>query len=132
MVVPSQSFAARRAAASPGGALFFLDDSVFVEPEAFWVKGGTTADFIVVVDDGREAIDPDLANGGAANAVVVTTDAGSSTLALTPSESRTLNVRVPPTSRSVRVRIASPAGFTPSDGGNSQDRRFLGVRVGVR
>jgi len=132
VVVPSQSFAARRATASPGGALFFLDDSVFVEPDAFWVKGGTTAEFIVVVDDGRDAIDLELANGAAANAVVVGTDAGSSTLALTPSESRTLRVRVPPTSRTVRVRISSPAGFMPSDGGNSQDRRFLGVRVGVR
>ena len=132
VVVPSQSFAARRATASPGGALFFLDDSVFVEPDAFWVKGGTTAEFIVVVDDGRDAIDLELANGAAANAVIVGTDAGSSTLALTPSESRTLRVRVPPTSRTVRVRIASPAGFLPSDGGNSQDRRFLGVRVGVR
>jgi hypothetical protein len=115
-----------------GGALFFLDDNVFVEPDAFWVKGGTTAEFIVVVDDGRDAIDLELANGAAANAVIVATDAGGSTLALTPSESRTLNVRPPATSRTVRVRIASPAGFTPSDGGNSQDRRFLGVRVAVR
>ncbi|HEX5216768.1 MAG TPA: hypothetical protein VFV98_15010 [Vicinamibacterales bacterium] len=132
VVVPSPSFTANRATASRAGALFFLDDSVFVEADAFWVKGGTTAEFIVVVDDGREAIDLDLANGAAANAVMVATEAGSSTLALTPSESRALTVRVPPTSRAVHVRIASPAGFRPSDSGTSQDRRFLGVRVAVR
>jgi hypothetical protein len=108
--------------------VYFSDDNVFIENDGFWVRGGKTTGFVVSgTGTGATLI---LENGPMSNAVSVASGGRVQDLPLHPSESRALPL--PLDTGTVRVTITSPAGFRPSDVSASADRRYLGVRVGLR
>jgi hypothetical protein len=123
----AQSFARYEAA-----DVFFLDDGVFVEAPGFWVRGGTTAEFVVSPPARLGSLRLHVRNGAAPNAVGLTVaGAGSHTLALAPSEGRDVPLPQVGTGHGLHVRVQSPAGFRPSDTGPSEDRRYLGVWIAI-
>ena len=107
----------------------FFDDHVFVEADGFWVKGGQSS-ALSIAAAGRQSLTIHLANGAAANAVRADVDGRPQTIPLAGYESRTLVVPVG-SSGVVELVLTSPAGFRPSQVGNSADARNLGVRVKV-
>jgi len=114
-----------------GVEVFFLNDAVFVERSGFWVRGRSEADFILAASAG-EPVSLLVQNGGAPNTVVVRTDGRTETLTLEPSEERTLPANLAAQGAAVRVQVSSSDGFRPSDVSQSEDRRFLGVWIGIR
>jgi hypothetical protein len=121
--------AARSLAVYGDVRVFFLDDRVFVEPDGFWVKGGATAAIAVAAPPGARTVSLVLANGAAPNPVSITRAGGApETVDLRASARRTLTLPVE-ADGVVRLTIASPAGFRPSEIGGSADARYLGVRV---
>jgi hypothetical protein len=109
--------------------VYFFDGNVFVESDGFWVRGGETTSFVVSGSGTTATLE--LANGAMSNAVSFDAGGHPQTLTLQPSESRVITAPLD-AGGSVRVTIASPAGFRPSDIGAGADRRYLGVRVMLR
>jgi hypothetical protein len=107
--------------------VFFLDERVFVEPAGFWVHGESAASFVVAAPDGRTTVPVRIQNGGVEQAVTVRVGTSTQVLTMAPSEARVLEV--PLVDGAVSVRVESPSGFRPSDGG-AADTRLLGVWVG--
>jgi hypothetical protein len=118
------------AAARYGGAeVFFLDGNVFVEADGVWVRGGQTAAMLFAGAGGHPGVATiALGNGGAANAVTVASGDGRHDVTLRPFSDAEVIVPLAPDG-TVRLEITSPAGFRPSESGNSADARYLGVRV---
>jgi hypothetical protein len=116
--------------------IYFLDDNAYPREElTFWVKGGSTAEFLVKTVEPASALDFDLASGAVATSVTVSRGWHSQRVDLAPHA--TARVSVPLDSgfpymgtRVWRVSIRSSAGFVPMfESAASQDNRFLGVQV---
>ena len=116
--------------------LYFLDDNAYAREElTFWVKGRSTAEFLVKTVEPASALDLDLASGDVATSVTVSRGWHSQRVDLAPNA--TARVSVPLDggfpymgTRVWRVSIRSSAGFVPLFiSGASEDTRFLGVRV---
>jgi hypothetical protein len=116
--------------------LYFLDDNAYAREDlTFWVKGRSTAEFLVKTVEPASALDLDLAGGDVATSVIVSR--GWSRQRVDLSANGTARIRVPLDdgfpymgTRVWRVSIRSSAGFVPLFvSGASSDTRFLGVRV---
>ena len=129
LLAPVAAFA-RSVADFGGRRVDLLDDSAFVESDGFWVRGRSTAAF-VVSSMAQTAVTLDLSNGPVANLVTVETDGSREVLDLGASESRAIPVTLDARG-TARVRVSSTGGFRPSDLGDSRDSRYLGVRARVR
>ena len=126
---PRVASAAIAAAALGGVDAYFLDDHVYVEPGAFWVKGNQTTSFVAVSPVGSGSIAMTIANGEMPNTVEWRVDgADRPALTLAAGESRTLMLAPAQPHGALTVTLISQAGFRPSDHG-AADRRFLGVQV---
>jgi len=112
--------------------VFFLDDAVYVESAGFWVRGGSSAEFVVVPTDVGAPLSMTVQNGGAPNMVVVQIGRDVESVSLDPSEARDVPIAPAGSASTTRVRVESSAGFRPSDVGPSEDRRFLGAWVVLR
>ena len=112
--------------------VYVLGGEPFIEPSGFWVRGGAAAEIVFASQSGVGEVLVTLQNGGVPNQVVIEIEGqATETLTLAPSEARGL--RVPLGFRQgTRVRIASTDGFRPSEVGESDDSRFLGVWIEPR
>jgi hypothetical protein len=116
--------------------LYFLDDNAYAREElTFWVKGRSTAEFLVKTVEPASAIEFDLASGDVATSVTVSRGWHSQRVDLTANATARVSVPLDDGfpyngTRVWRVSIRSSAGFVPLFvSGASADNRFLGVRV---
>lgn len=123
------SAVARRAVRYAGGAVFFLDDASYAEPEAFWVGGGSSSSVVIQPDSGSRAT-LRLRNAPVPNEVQLAAGTWREVLSLGPGEERDVIVPVAADRGAVLLTIDSAAGFRPSEvEPGSRDNRFLGVWV---
>jgi hypothetical protein len=121
---------ARRAVRYEGAAVFFLDDYAYAEPEGFWVAGRSEAQVVVQPEARTGHAVVRLRNAPVANRVAIASGRWEEILELEPGEERDVQVPVAPARGAALVRIASAAGFRPSEvEPGSRDTRFLGVWV---
>lgn len=121
---------ARRVSRYLSGLVYFFDDEVFPEPEAFWVCGRSETVFALDVSDRASLL---LRNGPVPNRVTVESGSWREAIDLGPGEERTLDVPRAPERDATLVRLASASGFRPSEVNRaSHDTRFLGVWVQPR
>ncbi len=100
----------------------------------FWTRG-TSAGEVLVAPAGAATLVLTLHLGPAAGAVRLTVDGQDRSVTLARDETRQIEIPLNPTAHLVRVVVAAPASFRPSDHEpGSTDRRWLGcqVRVGLR
>jgi hypothetical protein len=113
-------------------AVYFLDDSVFVEPSGFWVSGAREAR--VVWSGGASAAGRTrhlrLRNGGAANVVTVAVGRWREVVRLDAWQEHVVTLPVADAAGAWRVSIRSSAGFQPSVTSGGSDDRYLGVWIG--
>jgi hypothetical protein len=111
--------------------LLVLDGDPYLEERGFWVRGASTAEWLIVsrtMAGGRPML---LQNGGAPNQVTVTMGESEETFEMAPSETRRVEVPLEGMPGIAVVRVRSAAGFRPSEVGPSDDRRYLGVWVEI-
>jgi hypothetical protein len=111
-----------------GDRLLFIDEAVHVEADGFWTAGASTAR--VGVANAGERLALTISNGPLVNRVTIAAGAERWTFDLAPNEARPLEIVT--TAGAARLTITSAAGFQPSQFSDTQDRRFLGVRVAIR
>jgi hypothetical protein len=121
---------ARRAVRYEGGAVFFLDDFSYAEPEGFWVAAESTSS-IVAQPDGRQGTATLLIrNAPVANRVLLETGTWRQALDLVAGEEQVVAVPVAIARGAGLVRITSATGFRPSEiEPGSRDHRRLGAWV---
>jgi hypothetical protein len=122
---PAGAFA-RAWLAGPARA-WFLDRNAWVEPDAFWVRGGADTTFVVDATAGARLV---LRAGPVATTASVTFDgAPARALSLAAGDTAVVDVRA---GSPVAVRVGSSSGFRPRDHDPSNpDSRWLGVRVAL-
>jgi hypothetical protein len=112
---------------APGLRLHSLDDNVFFEPAGFWVRGRSTARFLLETEVGSRLVFS-LRNAGESNWVEFESAATRVRFALRPWEQRRLETAVEPGLQS--LAIGSSAVFRAPPGPEAvRDRRPLGVFV---
>ncbi len=116
--------------------IYFLDDNAYGREDlTFWVKGRSTAEFLVKTVEPASALDLDLASGEVATTVTVSRGWRSQRVELGPNATARIGVPLDDGfpyngTRVWRVSIRSSAGFVPMFiSGASEDNRYLGVRV---
>ena len=116
--------------------IYFLDDNAYAREDlTFWVRGRSTAEFLVKTVEPASALDLDVASGEVATAVTVSRGWHSQRVNLAPNATSRISVPLDDGfpymgTRVWRVSIRSSAGFVPRFvSGASEDTRFLGVRV---
>lgn len=128
---PSRRFALR-AARYGAVTAYFLDDAVYSEAGAFWVRGAGRAAVVLQGDPGVASAVLEITNGAASNRVTVTGTATPVHAELAPSQPLSVEVRFDARG-SARLGIETSAGFVPAEAiPGSEDRRFLGVSVRIR
>ena len=110
----------------------FVDNRVYAERGAFWVRGARDARVVLQGDPGVASVRIDLRNGPVSNHLTVRGAGEPFSKPLTPGETLTLTVPLG-ADGSARLQIASAGGFVPAEvePGNG-DRRFLGVYVRIK
>jgi hypothetical protein len=115
---------------------YFLDDNAYGREDlTFWVKGQSTAEFLVKTVEPASALDLDLASGEVATSVTVSRGWWRQRVDLAPNATARVSVPLDDGfpyngTRVWRVSIRSSAGFVPLFiSGTSEDNRYLGVRV---
>jgi hypothetical protein len=112
--------------------VFFLDRGAFVEPDGFWVRGGQSATVVIAPADGAGTPALEVMNGPVANRVTIESGGRSMPVPLEPGELRVVPLGPGGGADTPRVRVASSAGFRPSEHDPATgDERWLGVRVRV-
>jgi len=116
--------------------IYFLDDNAYAREDlTFWVKGRSTAEFLVKTVEPASALDLDLASGEVATSVTVSRGWRRQRVDLAANSTARVSVPLDDGfpymgTRVWRVSIRSSAGFVPLFvSGASEDSRFLGVRV---
>jgi len=116
--------------------IYFLDDNAYGREDlTFWVKGRSTAEFLVKTVEPASALDLEVTSGDVATTVTVSRGFRRQRADLAPQATARLSVPLDDGfpymgTRVWRVSIRSSAGFVPLFiSGASEDNRFLGVRV---
>ncbi len=123
---------ARRAARYADATVFFMDESSFPEPAAFWVGGSRSSSVVIQPDAPRRSVPLEVRNGPVDNSVSVASGEWSEQLRLAPGESRRVEVPLDPARGAALVSFDVASGFRPNAiDPSSRDTRFLGVRVGI-
>jgi hypothetical protein len=121
-----------QARAYGGVQVWFLDGHAFLEPDAFWVRGGAAAEMVLQPVAGGTCLLV-LENGAAPNPVEISSGRWHERHDLGAWGRVEVVVPVDAARAAAPVRIASPAGFRPSAvDPRSDDARWLGVRVTPR
>lgn len=123
---------ARQAVRYGTSTAYFLDESSFPEPEAFWVGGARGSDIVLQPDDKRATATLLLRNGAVQNTVMISTKGWREEMRLGPGEERHLQIPLDHARGATLFRFTTSSGFRPSAvDPNSRDHRFLGVWVKV-
>jgi hypothetical protein len=109
--------------------LFVLDDFAYLEEGGLWTHGRASVAVVVSVSDGRSSATIAMSNGPVANAVSIRQGDRTRPVPLAPSERRSVAIPLG-ANGTADLRVESPSGFRPSEVGESQDRRLLGVWIG--
>jgi hypothetical protein len=110
--------------------VYFMDEGVFPERDAFWVRGGRGATVVFDPEAPASATALFIRNAPVANTLRIDAGDWHDELTLAPGEERRISIPSSPRARGTRVRFASASGFRPSEVvPTSDDRRFLGVWV---
>jgi len=122
---------AHRALRYGSATVYFMDDRVYPEPDAFWVGGARQANVVLQGQPGAHG-EIEIVNAPVPNRVTIVGAAQPFARELMPRESLIVPVVYDETG-AARLQIESAGGFIPAnaDPGN-QDRRFLGVYVKAR
>ena len=121
---------ARQAVRYPGSVVYFMDEGVFPEPNAFWIRGGRSATVVFDPEAPASATALFIRNAPVANTLRIDAGGWHDELTLAPGEERRISIPSNPLVRGTLVRFASASGFRPSEVvPSSEDRRFLGVWV---
>jgi hypothetical protein len=135
VVPPSQvltSEYARRAVRYGTSTVFFLDDRIFPEPEAFWVGGARHSSLVVQLDKPARSVTLLVRNAPVDNRVLMESGTWRENLHLAPGEERQVVLPIDPLRRAALVTFTAASGFRPSAADpKSRDDRFLGVWVRV-
>ncbi len=126
-----RSWFARTQARGADADVFFAEDSIFVDEDGFWVRGGREATVAWsggAVAAGRPRVIT-LRNGGVVNTVTLRKDGWEVPLTLEPWEERRVSLPVADATGTWMVSIRSASGFQPSVVSDSTDDRYLGVWV---
>jgi hypothetical protein len=111
--------------------VFILDGDPYLEERGFWVRGESTAEWLIDAGPAATRRAMLLQNGGAPNQVTVTMGESAETFEMTPSETRRIEVPLAGMPAAAAVRIRSAGGFRPAEVGPSDDRRYLGVWIQI-
>ncbi len=121
-----------RAVENIGGSddafIAYLDREAFPEGGVFWTRGESQARLLVSTRDAR-SIRFDVETGAAAGLATVEVDGVATTRALPPRANAAIDVTLAPEQRHVQVRIGFTGGFRPRDVEDTNDGRWLGLRV---
>ena len=122
--------AALRAVRYDRATVYFLDDTSFPEPDAFWVGGARDTRVVVQPDQPRATAALMLRNAPVENRVVLVSGEWREELRLAAGEQRRVEVPVDSRRGATVLAISSASGFRPSEvEPGSRDERFLGVWV---
>ena len=120
----------------PGFQIYFFDDNAFNEGDkSFWVKGSSRAEFLIKTDRPMKRLILTLTAGQQPVEVAARLDRRSQTVSLRAGESQQLTFMMGDgfpyqgTWPVWTAAISASSGFVPIFDGDSQDTRFLGVRV---
>jgi hypothetical protein len=119
----------------PRFQITFLDENAYIEDNAFWVKGESTADLLVRYQAPAKRLYLTLTAGEADTTVRIETGGEMRERHVPAGQSRQVTIQLDEGfpylhSRIWPVSIASSAGFTPLFGATgSTDNRYLGIRV---
>jgi hypothetical protein len=115
----------------PGAYLMYLDDEAYPEGGVFWTRGRSTARLVAYAEQASVLV-LDTASGAAGGHATVEANGVAHAFDL-PAESRHV-IELPLTSDAARVslRVSFSGAFRPSDVGQSQDHRSLGLRIHPR
>ncbi len=117
---------ALRAARFGATVLFALDDNVFLEPGALWVRGERSAR-VIVQPDAADGTVIRLKAGAVDNVVTLAAGGWSSEVRLGRDETRDVTLPAAALSPAV-LSLTSATGFRPSEHGpGNRDVRWLGV-----
>jgi hypothetical protein len=110
--------------------VFFLDDRVFPEPAAFWVRGAGEATVVIEAARGSASQPLLLRNVPVENTVTLLSGTWRVRYRMNAGEQRLVDVPIDPARGSALVKISSAAGFSPAaSDASSRDGRYLGVYV---
>ncbi len=126
-----RSWFARTQARGVDADVFFAEDSIFVDEDGFWVRGGREATVAWsggAVAAGRTRVIT-VRNGGVVNTVTLRERGWDVLLTLEPWEERRVSLPVADATGTWMVSIRSASGFQPSVVSDSTDDRYLGVWV---
>ena len=111
--------------------VYFIDDRVYAEPDAFWVGGARYANVVLQADPGVTEAMLTITNAPVPNDVTVLGAAEPFKQPLAAREAVEIPI-VFDARGSARLQIESASGFIPADiNPANRDRRFLGVYVQV-
>jgi hypothetical protein len=124
---------ARRARRYGRTTAFFLDDGAFPEPDAFWVRGGSSAEVVLHSVPAVVRHRLLIRNGAVQNRLRLVSAAMTIDRSLKPGEELTLEVPLATRNGAGRLTIESASGFRPSAvDPASADQRYLGVWIQIR
>jgi hypothetical protein len=120
---------------NPRFQIYFLDDNPYErEHEAFWIRGDSRADMLFKTPEKVSRLKLTLSTGPIRPAVTIQADGQRMRVRLDPGEVRTVEIPLGPGfpyqgTRVWQVSIGVDGGFVPMFDGETNDHRYLGVRV---
>ena len=124
---------ALRARRYAGTVVYFLDGDAFAEPDAFWIRGGSTTEVVVQPDGGGGAATVLVRNGPVENSLLVSSGSWRDERKLAPGEERDSSIPLDASRGATRLRLHSASGFRPVEvDRRSTDSRYLGVWIQFR
>lgn len=124
---------ARRAVRYGATTVFFLDDSSFAEPDAFWVAAGRGSSVVVQPDARPQTLTLFVRNAPVENRLRIEAGEWRDELSLAPGEERHVRVPLDPARDATLVHFSTATGFRPSEvDPNSRDNRYLGVWIRIQ
>jgi hypothetical protein len=125
---------ARQAVQYERATVYFFDEGAFPEGDAFWIRGGRSAETAIVPAATGPSANLFIRNAPVANRFIIESGKWRRDLALAPGQE--LSVAIPLENneqRTTSVRFQASDGFRPTlFDSSSRDNRFLGVWVQPR
>jgi hypothetical protein len=112
--------------------VFLLSGEAWVEPGGIWVAGGSKAEF-AVASDAQTPVRLAIRSGALDNVVTVESRTWRRRFEFKPGDETVVQLPIDGRSQATPLRVSATSGFRPVDvDPNSEDARFLGVRIESR